>query len=377
MKRLALLLGSLLVVSAAASAKEVVPAPVVVEEAPVQVVEKEVIVYRDKEEGFRPNGFVRGEYRYYDRTEGQQRIGYPNWNKNNRYSRLELQTNINFTENQTLDIRSRSYESLANKDRFSGKSKEDQVRVQYYYNHGLLGDTKVNGTSFVEYKNEGSSQSIQYRYDFQFADYMFDNDFIKTTNFVVGPRAIYAWNDSNSSNYSYTLGLYMDWINQLPFGFSTEVEIDGFDYTKFGKTAREESAYNGGNGYVDKYGVSVKAVLMQDTTLYSADKMTVNWHSEGGYDTYNYSNRQLNGHDYGVKGSDAEGNSIFGYRESEYASYEAYFSSDVTLNYQATEFVNLFAGAGAEYRNWTITAEEDASNWRWQPYAFAGFNVAF
>ena len=42
MKRLALLLGSLLVVTAAASAKEVVPAPVVVEEAPVQIVEKEV-----------------------------------------------------------------------------------------------------------------------------------------------------------------------------------------------------------------------------------------------------------------------------------------------------------------------------------------------
>lgn len=360
MKRLALLLGSLLVVSAAASAKEVVPAPVVVEEAPVQIVEKEVIVYRDKEEGFRPNGTVRGEYRYYDRTEGQQRIGYPigypNWNKNNRYSRLELETNINFTENQTLDIRSRSYESLANDDRMSGVgSKEDQVRVQYYYNHGLLGDTKVNGTSFVEYKNEETSQSIQYRYDFQFADYMFDNDFIKTTNFVVGPRAIYTWDNSNSSNYSYTLGLYMDWINQLPFGFSTEVEIDGFDYTKYGKGARfvnttEKNAYR--RTYVDKYGVSVKAVLMQDTPLYSQDKVSVNWHSEGGYDTYDYYNRELVGHDRD--------------HESEYAKYEAYFKSDVTLNYQATEFVNLFVGAGAEYRNWTIAAEEDATNWRWQ-----------
>ncbi len=48
MRKLALLLGSLLVV-ASASAKEVVPAPVVVEEAPVQVIEKEVIVYRDRD----------------------------------------------------------------------------------------------------------------------------------------------------------------------------------------------------------------------------------------------------------------------------------------------------------------------------------------
>ena len=68
MRKLALLLGSLVVV-ASASAKEVVPAPVVVEEAPVQIVEKEVIVYRDKEEGFRPNGFVDLQYRWYGETE--------------------------------------------------------------------------------------------------------------------------------------------------------------------------------------------------------------------------------------------------------------------------------------------------------------------
>lgn len=372
MKRLALLLGSLLVVSAAASAKEVVPAPVVVEEAPVQIVEKEVIVYRDKEEGFRPNGTVGVEYRYYGKTEGQEKIGGDNWNGSNRYSRLQLETNINMTENQTLNIRTRTYESLAGSNRESGKgSADDQVRVQYYYNHGLLGDTKVNGTSFVEYLNEGDSQSIQYRYDFQFADYMFDNDFIKTTNFVVGPRAIYKWADSNKDNYSYTLGLYMDWINQLPFGFSTEVEIDGFDYTKFGDGAKKGNAYS--VKYADEYKVVVKAILMQDTTLYTADKMTVNWHSEGGYDTYNYSNRELVGHNFSRFDNDKA--AVYG--ESEYASYQAFFSSDVTLNYQATEFVNLFAGAGAEYRNWTITAEEDATNWRWQPYAFAGFNVSF
>ena len=74
MRKLALLLGSLVVV-ASASAKEVVPAPVVVEEAPVQIVEKEVIVYRDKEEGFRPNGYVDLQYRWYGDTEGQNKDG--------------------------------------------------------------------------------------------------------------------------------------------------------------------------------------------------------------------------------------------------------------------------------------------------------------
>ena len=49
MKKSMLLVGAFLAVAAMAQAKEVVPAPVVVEEAPVQIVEKEVIVYRDKE----------------------------------------------------------------------------------------------------------------------------------------------------------------------------------------------------------------------------------------------------------------------------------------------------------------------------------------
>ena len=71
MRKLALLLGSLVVV-ASASAKEVVPAPVVVEEAPVQIVEKEVIVYRDKEEGFRPNGNVGLEFRITVRLKGKK-----------------------------------------------------------------------------------------------------------------------------------------------------------------------------------------------------------------------------------------------------------------------------------------------------------------
>ena len=81
MRKLALLLGSLLVV-ASASAKEVVPAPVVVEEAPVQVIEKEVIVYRDKEEGFRPNGYVDLQYRYYGDTEGQNGSEKETWHSN-------------------------------------------------------------------------------------------------------------------------------------------------------------------------------------------------------------------------------------------------------------------------------------------------------
>ena len=49
----------------------------------------------------------------------------------------------------------------------------------------------------------------------------------------------------------------------------------------------------------------------------------------------------------------------------------------VQLNYQATPNVVVYAAAGAEYRNWDITGNGEASHWRWQPTVFAGFKTTF
>lgn len=75
MKKLALVLGSLLVVGSVASAKEVMPAPVA--EPEVKIVEKpvEVIVYRDRvveaPAKWRPNGSLNIQYRWYGETENR------------------------------------------------------------------------------------------------------------------------------------------------------------------------------------------------------------------------------------------------------------------------------------------------------------------
>ena len=159
MRKLALLLGSLVVV-ASASAKEVVPAPVVVEEAPVQIVEKEVIVYRDKEEGFRPNGNVDLQYRYYGETEGQDGEKATDWNTgDNRYSRTQLSGAIQMTEAQKLEFRVRDWNSLKH-----GETDPDsEIRLRYFYNHGNLGDSKVNFTSRIQYRDrEDEKQDIEY-----------------------------------------------------------------------------------------------------------------------------------------------------------------------------------------------------------------------
>ena len=350
MKRLALLLGSLLVVTAAASAKEVVPAPVVVEEAPVQIVEKEVIVYRDKEEGFRPNGFVDVQYRYYGETEGKRE----EWNADgNEMGRLQILGEVALTENQTLGYRTRQYNSFES----NTVKNENETKLYYTYNHGTLEGTNVGTSSFVEYIKKEQKQSVEYRYLFDLADYMFNNDFVKTTKFVVGPRVKYTWYDDNNAGHDNTLGIYLDWINQLPYGFSTEVELDGVDYT----TNDVAKYQDGKDSKPDSFDLSVAAKIMHDANLYTNGAYSLAWHFEGGYDTYNWSNRDK----YAV------GNH---YDDSTYALYA---QPSLVLNYQATEFVNLYAQAGAEYRNWNVQTESNAQTWRWQPFAIVGFNVAF
>jgi len=73
MKKLALVLGSLLVVGSVASAKEVMPAPTPAPEKVVEYVEKPVIVYRDREvtPAWRPNGSVDVQYRWYGEVENK------------------------------------------------------------------------------------------------------------------------------------------------------------------------------------------------------------------------------------------------------------------------------------------------------------------
>ena len=350
MRKLALLLGSLVVV-ASASAKEVVPAPVVVEEAPVQIVEKEVIVYRDKEEGFRPNGYVDLQYRMYGETEGQDKIGKKDWNKNNNYGRLQLEGTINTTENQTFYYRLRTYDSL-NSDH--SWDKDDELKMHYTVNHGNLGDSKVNLTSRIEYKDTTSNaQYVEYQPRFDFAEYLFNNDFIKTTKAVIAPKYRYEWSTDNSSDYSNQVGADLEYTADLPLGFDIELNVYN-TYFSYGT----EQEFEPENGKVEKgdnnFTTDVELYLHFNANLYTNGKYSLDLGTEWGYDPYNAYNEKTDDRNYYLKADQW-----------------------VTLNYAATEFVNVYLTGGAEYGNFTRTHEGCATNWRWQPYVAAGFNVAF
>ena len=356
MRKLALLLGSLLVV-ASASAKEVVPAPVVVEEAPVQVIEKEVIVYRDKEEGFRPNGYVDLQYRYYGETEGQKTKDL-GWAGPTEYSRTQLMGKINMTEKQALEYRIRKYDNVTGDN---NKVNGSDTRLRYFYNHGNLGDSKVNLTSRVHYRDRGDiagAQEVEYQARFNFAEYMFNNDYVKTTNFVVAPKYEYGWS-SNNDAYDNRMGVDLYTMHELPYGFSFELNLY-LDQHFYG----EKSEIVKRNGTEDKnLTLAMEAYLYNTTNLYTNGNVSIDFNFEGGYDAYNWSKEKTFDKDLN--------------KYNDNNSYSLYALPTIQVNYQATPSVVVYAAAGAEYRNWVIEDESEASHWRWQPTVFAGFRTTF
>ncbi|MGL5174936.1 MAG: major outer membrane protein FomA, partial [Cetobacterium sp.] len=57
--------------------------------------------------------------------------------------------------------------------------------------------------------------------------------------------------------------------------------------------------------------------------------------------------------------------------------YSLYTLLTLDLEYKVTENFSINGGAGAEYRNWDNTAQSSASDWRWQPVAYAAMKVTF
>ncbi|RXZ70071.1 hypothetical protein EPT53_05105 [Fusobacterium necrophorum] len=387
MKKLALVLGSLLVIGSAASAKEVMPAPM--PEPEVKIVEKpvEVIVYRDRvveaPAKWKPNGSIDVQYRWYGETEnkvdGQLKKeglaeGEHDWaREENNYGRLQTEAKINFTENQRLEIRTRNFHTWAhgkNSEYEKAKAEDDKIRLRHFYNFGKIADTKVNATSRLEWdqKSGDGAKKLEASVGFNFADYLFNNDFVKTTNFTVRPLYAHKWTNQRGEERkgSEVLGLNLESNFEFPYGFELEFKLEP-TYTFYGAKKYvtnvkhpEVSDLKEKKRALD---MDVTLTLSNSVNLYTQDKFALDFNFEGGYDAYKF--HQYRSYDKDKKKAGAK------------RSYSLYALPTLEASYQATEFVKLYAAAGAEYRNWKEENEDYATKWRWQPTAWAGMKVNF
>ena len=367
MKRLALLLGSLLVVSSVAAAKEVMPAPTPEPEKVIEYVEKPVIVYRDREvaPAWRPNGSVSLTYRWYGETENKN-VGEDtdkDWaNSVANAGRLQTLTNINFTEKQSLDIRTRNYHTLKSTDRKQSTISSDSLRLRHFYNFGTLGSSKVKAKSKLVYnqvKGDEGRKTLEASVFFDFADYIPSNEYFKVTSFGLRPGYTHSWaghtNDSTYNKYS----LDFESTYKLPAGFSAEFKL----YSNYTRYRDPFEVGTSGETKKGQFNGAMEAYLYHTLPLYKNDKLTVSLKSEGGYDPYSFHQYKTVKNRQGVR--------------TDRRSYSVYLLPTLNVNYKVTDNVNLFAAAGAEYRNWKVSTESEAKNWRWRPTAWAGMKVSF
>ena len=269
------------------------------------------------------------------------------------------------TENQSLEYRVRAYNSL-DEHRDQGDStykNRTETRLRYFYDHGLLGDSKVDLTSRVHYQNNADDdyQTVEYQARFDFADYMFNNDVLKTDYFVLAPKVGYTWADDNSSDYSNQVGMDLYTYHTLPWGFSTEFNLY-FTENFYG----QDQAFNNGQDMKDKnFTVDMEFYIYNTTNLYTNGNFSLDLGFEGGYDPYTWSQEKKFGTaDEGKLGTDD-------------AKYSLYALPYLQANYAVTENMTVYAAAGAEYRDWAVNNEHSAKDWRWQPTVWAGFVTTF
>ncbi len=381
MKKLALVLGSLLVVGSVATAKEIIPAPAPAPEKMVEYVEKPVIVYRDREvaPAWRPNGSVDIQYRWYGKVEDKVPKPEKGNGPNTHYSpadkdasswatgkvnagRLQTITKINFTEKQALEIRTRNYQTLNGNARSRGAA--DEIRVRHFYNLGNF--DKVVATSRLEFnqKSNDGAKTLGASVLFDFADYIPSNNYFKVDKLGLRPGYKHKWSgheNNDSIVNEYHLAFESDFT--LPLNFALNLEYD-LSYNRLRPGNRYKTL--DGNKKGEWYG-ELTAVLSNHTPLYKTGAFELALNVEGGYDTYNM-------HQY--KRAGGTGTAGLDSTATDRRDYELYLEPTLQISYKPTDFVKLYAAAGADYRN-RVTNESEVKRWRWQPTAWAGMKVTF
>lgn len=350
MKRLALMLASILVVSSVATAKEVIAQPAVIEE-PIMVEEVAVVeepaVIPEQPAEFKSTGYIQLQTKYYGKGEHRKIQG--------NYTRTELRGVVNLTEKDEFYFRSRIYDNLNSADSkqatTSDRSRND---LRWWHDLGKLSDTKIGVRTQLHYEQRKTFKRGTAYLEFQFSDYMaWSPEWFKNENFLFTPKVRYVKSEGGDSNYYTRLGadLYTNWALPLGFGFEWNTY---FNHENYGTVAEINKGYKKANDFTTEFYLTNRWTLAQSMD----EKTKLTFGFEGGLDDYgNYQ------HD------NAEG------KNQDY--YEYYAELDLRVDHKVNNSLGVFVYAGAEYRNFEFSAVDSAKDWRWRPMGGAGFKATF
>ena len=360
MKKLVLFIGALLSVAAVSA------------EVPAEPVVKEVIVYRDKEVKFKPNGFVSLKLKYYGEME---EIDYEHDGITNKHSRTEIAGIINMTEKQMLEYRIRSYNDWNANDSDHKGWDFTETRLRWFYNHGKIKDTNINLTSRLHYiDNFDGLQEVQYEAQYEFADYIPSTENIKVTSFILSPRYAYFW-QSNNDDYQNELAFTIYSNTKLPWNFNLALNFY-WQQRYYGKTKEwgVDKKRDDENLTFD-----MELYLTNLTNLYTNGKHQIDFTLDSGFDDFTWSeNRQVHKKIETVTAADGtKVEKVKREATDDHVDYKLYFRPGIQYTYNVTPMMKTFVLLEAEYSNFKYLNNSSVRDFRWEPMVTVGIRSAF
>ena len=327
----------------------------------------------EEELKFKPNGYLRIEYKGYGKTEGHgddirsndlnspldPNISQDEWNRGaNNYSRLQTTFGVQATENTLLEGRIRTYNNLESdsdlKENSAKNGTETRIRLSYSHNKWL--------TSRVEYYNqENDDQELEYQIRMDI--YKNKGSFLESL--VLAPKYYHLFPSSNGDNYINAIGTDLEYAGNLPLGITWDGTLY-LDYYFYNQDIITGASL--GDREDKELVIEWELYLRRHFELYTTNNYILNLDFEGGYDPYVFRQYDRYGFD--------ESKKLYSMKKSK-DTYELYGQIAISADYKITDNFVTTAGIGAEYRNWDKVNQDSASNWRWQPFAYIAMKTTF
>ena len=194
---------------------------------------------------------------------------------------------------------------------------------------------------------------------------------IITESLILRPLVSHKWEGHDNDKTVNELRLDLETRFALPWNFAIEFNA----YSGYAQYPDRGLKKNNADGtrtkYRGEFKTSVELYLQNHTPLYKTNDLELAFDFDSGYDTLDFHQRKVVGNgDEWRADRDQE-------VHNDRHSYQVFMLPTLQVEYKATDFVKLYAAAGAEYRNWNISAGSNAKRWRWQPTAWAGMKVTF
>lgn len=309
-------------------------------------------------EEFIPSGSVKQELRWYGDKEEVDAEGL-------RFTLAE--GGMRFTDKFYIDYRVRDYIQYKSDE---GSNTKD-LRTRLYYDHGYLGNTKIDVRERLEVRSTDDYNRFTYTPEFDFAEYFGGNANFSVDTFKLRPSFRYQDDNNANNNYKHVGG---DFLSVFTVGQETipgELVLEFNIYTRFYKVDGELADNAKGTAAIDantddtNFATDVEFYTYYTLPLTTVGGVDLAFYYEFGLDPYTFYDRKIDV-------VDADTKTVTDSYDSEWTVYNDF---ELQAAYQVNSSTSVYGAIALEYAN--NEGRDQSSDYKWQPYAYVGWRTKF